>query len=147
MKPSPALLISLLALAGCGRASLPGDGTPAANPRPDGPIEQHLFPPDLVMDHQAALGLTPEQQQTLRGEIERGQAELLRLQWDMTAAREQLGRLLETERPDEAQVTAGAGKVLALEDQIKLRHLTMLVRVKSALNAEQQRQLRAWRRF
>src|SRR4051794_22565650 len=48
-----------------------------------GPIESRLFPPELVMEHQNERGIGPAQKDDLLREVERGQAEVLRLQWEL----------------------------------------------------------------
>jgi hypothetical protein len=53
--------------------------------------------------------------------------------------------VMDAERTDEAQAQAAAEKVMALENKIKVSHLTMLVRIKNTLTAQQQAKLRAVR--
>ena len=133
-----------MALTACGRSSLPGDtpvGPPGAAAGSNNEIERHVFAPELVMAHQAEIALSPEQRESIVKEIDRSQAELNRLQWDMSAEVEKLAKLLEAERSSEADVTAAAGRVMVLENQIKSGHLLLLVRIKNTLTAEQQKKL------
>lgn len=130
-------------LGGCARASLPGDGNAPTVRQPENPLDRVLFSAERVMNHQAALRLTPDQRQAIQKAVQDGQARMLELQWEMSAAREQLARSLDVERPDEAAARASAEKVVGLEGQIKLAHLSMLVRVKALLTSEQQSALRA----
>ncbi len=132
-----------LLLGGCARASLPGDGNAPAVRAPENPLDRVLFSAERVMNHQAALRLTPEQRQAIQQAVQDGQAKMLDLQWEMSAAREHLAQALDVERPDEAAVRASAEKVVEIEGQIKLAHLSMLVRVKGLLTPEQQSALKA----
>ncbi len=158
MKSSTKLfLVSLIALAalvaGCARRGpLPGDTTetdaspwgsppPAPAAGPPGAIESRLFLPDLIMDHQAAIGMQPTEREAIMKEAERGQAEMMRLQWDLQASKEQLALALDGARVDEPKAMAAASRVLAIEDKVKSSHLQMLIRVKNLLTPEQQTRL------
>jgi hypothetical protein len=140
------LLVALLLTPACKMERLPGDtnAPPAVGKSREsgGEIEKRLIAPESVMDHQAALGLDLVQKDAILKEVERAQAEMLHLQFEMSGEREKLAKLLDAEKADEAQVLAAAERVMALENRIKASHLTMLVRVKNALNGEQQRKLR-----
>ena len=143
-----AALTAVVLLCACGRAPLPGDTRApeaAATPSP-GEIEKRVFPPELVMEHQAEINLDQAQHDGILKEVDRAQSEMLHLQWDMNAEKEKLARLLDSEKTDEAQALAAADRVMALENKIKASHLTLLVRVKNALSADQQRKLNLWRR-
>jgi len=157
----------LLALAGCSRsaAPLPGDSVstdgavalsppkfstvPAATTAQDGPalgpVESKLFAPELVMEHQGAIGVTPAQRDSILKEVERGQAEMLHLQWDLNGDKEKLVSVLDTDKIDEAKASAAASRVMDDENRIKSAHLSMLVHVKNALSPEQQKKLRELR--
>ena len=110
-----------------------------------GPIESRLFPPELVMDHQGELAITSEQKSAILAETERGQSAMIRLQWELSAEKEKLVKLLDSDRADEAKVQEAAARVMDRETKIKASHLGMLVRVKNLLTSEQQEQLRAIR--
>ena len=72
------------ALAGCSKAGLPGDPIPqdampfsAPAQRPTdglGPIESRLFPPDLIMENQGAIGIQAPQKEAILREVERAQS-------------------------------------------------------------------------
>jgi hypothetical protein len=110
-----------------------------------GPIESLLFPPELVMDHQGELGIDPAQKDALLKEVERGQAEMLRLQWDLQGEKEKLVKVLDAEHVDEPKSAAAAVRVMDRENRVKASHLAMLVRVKNLLSGSQQRKLRELR--
>jgi Spy/CpxP family protein refolding chaperone len=152
-------------LAACARApdrALPGDSVGAdgsvvlAPPRmstspsvghdvPSDPIRDRLFPPELVMEHQAELDLTVAQRDTITKEVEKLQKDMLGMQWDMQKEKEKLVKSLDADHVDEAGAAASAARVMEFETKIKSAHLGMLVRVKNALTPEQQRKLRVVR--
>src|SRR5262249_52053008 len=63
-------------------------------PQPADPIGGKLFPPELIMGHQAELRIDDRQRDALVKELERVQTQFPRLQWQLQAATEQLSRLL-----------------------------------------------------
>lgn len=120
--------------------------TSAANDGPAvGPIEARLFPPELAMERQEELGITEEQRRLLIAETERGNSEVLRLQWELEAEREKLVKLLDPDKVDEARVREAAARVTDREGKVKAAYLTMLVRVKNILDPEQKQKLRELR--
>jgi len=159
------LVLASLFLVACAqeRAPLPGDSvskdggvtlTPSRVPvgtttvssgASPSSIEAKLFPPELVMENQAAIALTPVQRDSVAKEVERAHAELLKVQWELDAEKEKLIAILDKEKVDEAKSKQAAAEVMKREDAIKGAHLAMLVRVKNILTPEQQNQLRAIR--
>lgn len=162
-------LSCLLALSACARSSsppLPGDSVSAdgavtlspprmstapAAPRsasaaePLGAIESKLYPAELVMDHQGEIGLEPAQRDAITKEVERSQAELVRIQWELQAEKEKLVKILAEARVDEVRSRQAAAQVMERENKIKAAHLAMLVRIKNVLSPAQQDKLRAAR--
>ena len=168
MKAVASLSVVLMFVAGCAkaeRAPLPGDtvaadGAVALTPQrmPSVPvgttrttaadlssIESRLYPPELVMQNQASIGLTPHQRDAIAKETERAHKELLELQWQLDAEKEKLVTVLDGDKVDEAKSKTAAGEVMKREDAIKAGHLAMLVRIKTTLTKEQQDKLRAIR--
>ncbi len=119
----------------------------AQEPAPAGdPIGGKLFPPELIMSHQAELGLDDRQRESILKELERAQAQFPRLQWQLQAASQQLSRLLDAPQVDEAKALAQAAEVMKLETEIKRTHLTLLIRIRNALTEAQRSKLQALRR-
>lgn len=110
-----------------------------------GPVESRLYPPELVMEHQAELGITPDQKNTIINETDRGQSEMVRLQWDLQAEKEKLVKILDGDHLDEQKVQDIAKQVMDRESKVKASHLGMLVRIKNILTSEQITKLRAIR--
>lgn len=168
MTRTRAALVSLftLSVVACARSSppLPGDsvaedgGVTLSPPRlssapqgavastAEGPIESRLFPPELAMEHQAELGITPEQKTMLITETEHGHSAVLHAQWELEAEKEKLLRVLDPDKVDEAKAQAAAARVMEKETKVKAAYLTMLVRVKNILTTEQKAKLRELRR-
>jgi Spy/CpxP family protein refolding chaperone len=111
-------------------------------PGKDGLFEKNFFPPELIMLHQDAIGLTPEQQTAIRAEMQKMVAQLTDLQWQGSAETEALATLISKERPDEKEVLTQLDKLLNIENQIKRLHTGLLIRIKNTLTAEQQAKLR-----
>ena len=98
------------------------------------------------MENQGALGIDQAQRDALTKEIDKGQSERLRLQWQLDAEKEKLVNLLAADKVDEARATEQATHVMDQENRIKSAHLAMLIRVKNLLTPEQQKKLRDLRR-
>ena len=122
--------ISLLA-AGTAQAQQPGED----------PLGQSFFPPELVIQHQEAIGLNPEQKEAFKTEIRQAQLKFTELQWKLQDEMEKMLSLVKQPRPDEQQVLAQLDKVLSAEREVKREQITLLVRIKNKLTPEQQAKL------
>lgn len=105
------------------------------------PMGQNLFPPELVMQNQEAVGLSNEQKDYLKTEIRQAQLKFTELQWKLQDEMEKLVTLVKQPRVDEQQVLAQLDKVLTAEREIKKQQVTLLVRIKNKLTPEQQAKL------
>ncbi len=139
MRRAIALAAALAAAAPAG-AEAPGGG-----PRPD-PIAARLYPPELVMSHQRELGIDDRQRDIIIEQIEKAQSQIVKLQWQMQAASEQLVKLLDAPRVDEAQALAQAERVMTLERDFKKVHLALLIRIRNVLTDTQRARLAELRR-
>jgi Spy/CpxP family protein refolding chaperone len=110
-------------------------------PQPD-PFAGNLFPPELIMQHQQALGLSEEQKNFLKAELRKTQTRLTELQWNLQDEVEKLVALMKQDQVDEAQALMQLDKVLRLEREIKSMHIGLLIRLKNKLTPEQQARLR-----
>lgn len=117
----------------------------AQQPPASDPINELMFPPELVMARQNAIGLSDAQKTYLRGEVLKAQTRFTELQWQLQDAMEGLIGLLKQSKADEAQVAAQLDKVLASEREIKRAQIALLVRIKNNLTEEQQNRLRTLR--
>ncbi len=167
-RPSLLLTFSLLVTACARSAPLPGDSVGAdgavslATPRlttnatsssssspaaraPLSALESRLFPAELVMEHQAAIALLPAQQEAISKELGKTQTELVKLQWVLQTEKDQLVKVLDDAKVDEARSRRAADALMKAENAIKAAHLGLLVRVKNVLTPAQQQKLRALR--
>ena len=135
MKTVAALLFAaLLAIAPTATAQQPGD-----------PIAEHVFPPELVMQHQAEIGLTDEQRTTIIADISRAQPKAMELQWKLQKEAQALVAIIKQDAVDEEKLLAQLDRVLALERDIKRVQLALVVRIKFRLTAEQRAKLQSLR--
>ena len=104
---------------------------------------QHLFPPELVMQHQRSIELKPAQRTAITEAIQQVQAKVVELQWRIQEEAQKLSELVQATSPNEEAVLAQMDRVLATEREIKRAHMSLLVRIKKALTLEQQAALRA----
>ena len=110
-------------------------------PSPD-PFAGNLFPPELIMQHQDALGLSEVQKTFFKAELSKTQTRLTELQWDLQAEVSKLAASVKPNYVDDATTLHYLDSVLAIEREIKRMHIGLLVRVKNKLTPEQQVQLR-----
>ena len=115
---------------------------PGPQPAPD-PIGENFFPPELVMQNQQTLGLSDVQKNTLKGEIRKAQTRFTELQWQLQDEGEKMVTLVKQEHVDEQRVLAELDKILDLEREIKRTQISLVVKIKNTLTAEQQAQLQA----
>ena len=108
-----------------------------------GPMEHNLFPPELVLMNQMALGMSTEQVDAIKKQVGDTHNRVLDAQVDLHRVTEQLHGALELPKVDEAAVLALASQAMDLEKKIKTAHLTLMIRVKNLLTADQQEKARA----
>ncbi|HQR34672.1 MAG TPA: hypothetical protein PLK30_18185 [Blastocatellia bacterium] len=108
-------------------------------------LAENLFAPELIMQHQLALGLTEEQKTFFKVEARKTQTQLTELQWKLEDGVEKIAAMLKPDRIDELTVTAQLDTVLNLEREIKRTQLAFLIRLKNKLTSEQQSKLRELR--
>ncbi|MFN0109331.1 MAG: Spy/CpxP family protein refolding chaperone [Blastocatellia bacterium] len=108
-------------------------------------LAENLFAPELIMQHQQAIGLNEEQKNFFKTEARKTQTQLTELQWKLEDAVEKIGAMLKPDRIDEQAVTAQLENVLNLEREVKRTQLSFLIRLKNKLTPEQQSKLRELR--
>jgi Spy/CpxP family protein refolding chaperone len=115
----------------------------AQEPEPE--FAKHLFPPELVMQHQQAIRLTAEQRTSITQAIRDFQLRVVELQWKMQDEAQKLNELVQESKVDEASTIAQVDRVLDVERGIKRGHMALLVRIKNTLTPDQQQRLTAIR--
>src|ERR1044071_10229215 len=114
-------------------------------PPPPEPLDDAMFPPEMIMQHQRELGLTDEQKQFMRSEIQRTTTRSNELQWQLQDAMEALHETMKAPQINEQQALAQLGKVLDAEREIKTLHMGMAIRIKNKLTPDQQMKLQSMR--
>jgi Spy/CpxP family protein refolding chaperone len=132
MKLKVYALCALLLL--CGRSI-------RAQQQPNDPIGESLFPPELVMQHQQAIGLSEDQKNFLKTEIRKAQTRFTELQWQLQDEAERLASLLKQDQVDEQPTLAQLDKILGVEREIKRAQFTLLIQIKNRLTPEQRARL------
>ncbi len=102
------------------------------------PLAGFLYPPELVMGHQEAIGLTDKQRSAIQDAVKDAQSKVVDLQFKMSAEVEKLQRLIQAASPDEPKVLDEVNRVLTLERDMKVAQMTLMVRIKSQLTERQQ---------
>jgi Spy/CpxP family protein refolding chaperone len=124
-------------------ALLTASSLAAQEPEPG--FAKSLFPPELVMQHQQALQLKPDQRTAITKEIRDLQLKVVELQWKMQDEAQKLTELVQGTKVDEVQTLEQVDRVLGIEREIKRAHMALLVRIKNMLTPEQQGLLTALR--
>jgi len=101
------------------------------------PIGRSFFAPELVIQHQEAIGLSAEQKEYFKTEIRQAQLKFTELQWKLQDEMEKLVTLAKQPHVDEQQILAQLEKLLAAEREVKREQVTLLVRIKNKLTPEQ----------
>lgn len=114
-------------------------------PPAEDPLARFLYPPELVMAHQDAIGLTDKQRTAIQESMKDAQSKLIDMQFRMSGEVEKLQKLIQAPSPDEAKVLDQVNRVLTLERDVKLTQMTLMVRIKSQLTERQQSQLNQMR--
>jgi Spy/CpxP family protein refolding chaperone len=127
----------------------PNDQDQQARPRqprmPEDPLGDAMFPPEMIMQHQRELGLTDEQKQFMRDEIQRTTTRFNELQWQLQDAMEALHETMKAPQVNEQLALTQLNKVLDAEREIKTLHMAMAIRIKNKLTPDQQMKLQAMR--
>lgn len=112
----------------------------AAEPQKD-VFKGKLFPPNVILEHQAELELSKAQFTDIRAAVVEVQAGVAEHEWDMREAYQALMLELDKSPIDEDRVLKHANVALLAENQVKKKQMTMLVRLKNLLTADQIRYL------
>lgn len=103
---------------------------------------REVFPPQLIMRYQTAIGLTDAQRQAITKEMAAAQADVLDVRWKLEEKTAALTKLLSAEKIDEPAALAAADEVLKLEERLKRVRLGLMIRVKNQLTPAQQASLK-----
>lgn len=117
-------------------ASLGMGAALAAGPKED-VFKGKLFPPNVILEHRAEIGLSKAQFKAIRAAVVEVQAGVAEHEWDMQEAYQVLMQELDKSPIDENRVMENANKALLAENQVKKKQISMLVRLKNLLTEEQ----------
>lgn len=134
-------LVFGLALVACpvARASAQEPAPPAVQGSvQQDPLFQALFPPELIMQHRRAIGLTDQQRDAISRLIQELQNRVVSLQWELLDQMQELTEVMSAPRIDLDRALDQLDDVLETEKQIKQAHLEMLARIKNLLTPDQQ---------
>lgn len=108
----------------------------AAQPKAD-VFKGKLFPPNVILQHQDQLALSKDQFTAIKAAVVEVQANVAEHEWDMREA--YLGVMSELDKSpiDEDKVMALVNTVLLAENEVKKEQMTMLIRLRNLLTAEQ----------
>jgi Spy/CpxP family protein refolding chaperone len=138
------IAISLLAF-GVASAQQPQPDQPQQPRMPPPPppdmLNNSVFPPDVIMEHQRELGLTDQQKAFMRGEINKTSTVFNDLQWQLQDAMEALRDTMKADQVNEQLALAQLDKVLDAEREIKKLHMALAIRIKNNLTADQVQKL------
>jgi Spy/CpxP family protein refolding chaperone len=132
-------MISFVFLAGC--AANDPAAPPRAELREENAIEAHLYPTELVLDHQNEIGLSESQRTHIRDALQSTQRDIVEVELALRRDREELASALAPAEVDQARALPIAERVADGERELKLLHLRLLVSIKNELTPEQQAHL------
>ncbi len=108
----------------------------AAGPKAD-MFKGKLFPPNVILEHQAELNLTREQFTAIKSAVVEIQATIAGFEWDMREAQQKVLAELDQSPVNEKRVLEHVSVVLAAENQLKKQQMTMLIRLRNLLTPDQ----------
>lgn len=103
----------------------------------DDPIHALLFPPELLIQHRAQIGLTDQQVEQIRGRLEEAGPKVQEHQIRLNKAMGRLAELLSAEKVDEDTTLKQLDEVLAIEKHLKTAHLRIMIQIRNELTAQQ----------
>jgi len=112
-------------------------------PMGNDPFKDSIFPPELIVQNQQALGLSDEQKSAIREIMKKSMVQFTDLLWQQGVEQEIMASLMKLEKVDEAKAIAQLDKLLNIEHEIKRLFLCTMLKVKNMLSAEQQLKIRA----
>jgi len=109
--------------------------------QPGDPLADSFFPPELVMQHQQAIGLTEEQKEFFKSEFRKAQIRFTEMQWQLQDEAEKMAALVKQDSINEQQVLAQLDKVLGVEREVKRLQISLMIQIKNKLTPEQKARL------
>ncbi len=101
-----------------------------------------LFPPNVVLEHQDALGLTKDQFAAIRAAVVQVQSSVAEHEWDLRMAYQEVLRELDNSPVDDDKVLVLVDAALQAENKVKKLQVAMLIELRNLLTDEQMDYLR-----
>lgn len=114
-----------------------GLGTAVAAGPKDDVFKGKLFPPNVILENQAELGLSKQQFTEIKKAVVEVQANVAEHEWDVREAYQSIMAELDKAPIDEGQVLEHVGAALRAENEVKKLQVAMLIRLKNLLTSEQ----------
>ncbi len=106
------------------------------------PFAEIFFDPELVMKNRDQIALTDAQWNQISNELRELQRSAVDYEWDMADAAQDLMSIARSDRVDEAAAIEAARRIFAVENEIKVIQMLMVIRIKNVLTPQQQAALR-----
>lgn len=101
-----------------------------------------LFPPNVILEHQDALGLTKAQFTAIRAAVVEVQGAVAEHEWDLRTAYQAVLTELDQSPVDSDRVLELVSEALRAENEVKKLQVGMLLRIRGLLTDEQMAMLR-----
>ena len=108
----------------------------AAEPKAD-VFKGKLFPPNVILEHQAELGLSKQQFTEIRKTVVELQGNIAEHEWDVREAYQNIMAELDKSPIDQDTVLGHVGAALLAENEVKKLQVAMLIKLKNLLTEEQ----------
>ena len=96
-----------------------------------------LFAPNVILEHQDALGLSKEQFTAIKTAVVEVQAGVAEHEWDLREAYMKVMADLDEVPVNEEKIMTNVQAALLAENQVKKMQVTMLIRLRNLLTDEQ----------
>ena len=96
-----------------------------------------LFAPNIILENQAELDLSKDQFTAIKKAVVEVQSNVAEHEWDVREAYLDMMQALDEVPIDEGRVLQLVGVALLAENEVKKEQMTMLIRLKNLLTAQQ----------
>ena len=104
-----------------------------------------LFPPNVILEHQAELDLSKDQFTAIKKAVVEVQANVAEHEWDVREAYMSIMAELDNSPIDEAKALEHVNAALLAENKVKKEQMAMLIRLRNLLTEEQVKYLESTR--
>ena len=112
-------------------------GPAAAQGKKGDVFKGKLFPPNVILQHQAELGLSKQQFTAIKQAVVEVQSNVAEHEWDVREAYMNIMSELDKSPIDEGKALEYVNAALLAENQVKKEQMTMLIRLRNLLTDEQ----------